>query len=197
MKSEVSPDPPAAPACGAGWQAGDRHSSSQGRVRAAFPRARRSANRAELLAVAQRPGEFRIEVKVEVRLLRREDFRRTKSVVSHQPVRLIEAVFPHQWGATGGRIEDAVSARMASFPETSALFTWTAFRNHSSARKSCHRPRRVAAFHAPGTPIRGPHPHDVRSDLHNPPSGKGSPCAGVRRFPRPPAREQPTHRPRE
>ncbi len=46
----------------------------------------------EIMAVAQRPGEFWVEIKIEVGQLGREDFRGFETVETHQPIRLVKPV---------------------------------------------------------------------------------------------------------
>ena len=53
----------------------------------------------EIMAVAQRPGEFWVEIKIEVGQLGGEDFRGLETVETHQPIRLVKPVLADEgWG---------------------------------------------------------------------------------------------------
>lgn len=56
----------------------------------------------EVVAVAEGPGEFGVELEIEVGVFRGEDFRGFEAVEAHEPIGLIEAVFAEErWWLEG------------------------------------------------------------------------------------------------
>ncbi len=61
----------------------------------------------ETVAVAQRPGELRIDVQRQHAFRLFDDFVRIEAVEPHQPVGLIKPMLPHQGGAASGKARAA------------------------------------------------------------------------------------------